>query len=404
MPEETGSMNAFAYQAQTDEGHPISGTIDAPDVEQAGRLLTNLRLRVLELTPMQRVARAKPLRGDDFLAFNQQLAHLTDAGLPVERGLRLIAEDMRSKRLGKAIRTVADELDRGTPLGEAFDQFQGVFPPLYGKLVTAGIRSNNLSGMLLNLGQHLDLIARLRSMLWRVLAYPIIVIFAMAVVLAFLGIAVIPQFDVLFRGFHVQLPRFTEVVLGVAKWLPVAAIIVAVIVVTLPLIWSVLRLIGADRVAVDRVLVPQPLIGAVIRWNLIARWCDAVRLGVDAHMDLPGAIAMACEAIGSPAIERDSRRLIETLQAGRRMDEVHGVELLPTTLIVAISHSSEQHDLAGMLGNLSEMYQEHAEMRLEALPSVLTPLFIMFIAIVIGFVILGLFLPFLTLIRSLTGM
>src|SRR5215217_2374689 len=113
---------SFAYQAQTADGQTLSGTIDAPDAEQASRQLQSLRLRVLEIGPTARAQRAQPLRGDDFLAFNQQLMHLTKAGLPVEHGLRLIAQDMRSGRMAATVREVADELERGTPLGEAFEK------------------------------------------------------------------------------------------------------------------------------------------------------------------------------------------------------------------------------------------------------------------------------------------
>src|SRR2546430_19530 len=80
---------AFAYRAQTPAGEPLSGTIDAASVDEAGRRLEGLRLHVLQLDPVRPAPpRPKPLRGDDFLAFNTQLAHLTTAGLPVEQGLR----------------------------------------------------------------------------------------------------------------------------------------------------------------------------------------------------------------------------------------------------------------------------------------------------------------------------
>ena len=96
----------FVYQAQTVEGQPISGTIDAQDVEQAQRLLGGLRLRVLEIgnAPSEQILRGKRLRADDFIAFNQQLAHLTSAGMPVEQGLRLVAQDMRNGFLASSVR------------------------------------------------------------------------------------------------------------------------------------------------------------------------------------------------------------------------------------------------------------------------------------------------------------
>src|SRR5947209_4937845 len=88
----------FAYSAQSLEGQPFTGTIDAADAEDAARRLTALKLRVLELTPVRRPPRARSLTPDEFFAFNQQLAQLTSAGLPVEFGLRLIAQDMSRGR------------------------------------------------------------------------------------------------------------------------------------------------------------------------------------------------------------------------------------------------------------------------------------------------------------------
>src|SRR5205823_1068235 len=83
----------FAYRAQSLDGQPLSGTIDAASADQARERLESLRLRVLELGPATPAAAApgvRALRGDDFITFNQQLAHLTAAGLPMEQGLRRI--------------------------------------------------------------------------------------------------------------------------------------------------------------------------------------------------------------------------------------------------------------------------------------------------------------------------
>src|SRR3954449_1308583 len=97
----------FAYQAQTYDGQPISGTIDAADLHDAARRLETLRLRVIRLDKTHAPApRARALSEQDFTTFNQQLAQLTAAGMPIERGLRLVAEDMRSGRLAQAVRLV----------------------------------------------------------------------------------------------------------------------------------------------------------------------------------------------------------------------------------------------------------------------------------------------------------
>src|SRR3954468_18223137 len=112
----TDVAHSFAYQAQTPDGLRMSGTVDAPDVGEATRRLVELGLRVSEIAPAPRAARPRALRATDFAAFNQQLAHLAKAGLPLEHGLRLIAADLHSGRLSRTVELVAAELERGTPL------------------------------------------------------------------------------------------------------------------------------------------------------------------------------------------------------------------------------------------------------------------------------------------------
>jgi type II secretory pathway component PulF len=403
MTQQADVPMTFAYQAQTVEGTALSGTIDAVDLDQAGRLLANLRLRVIQIEPVRKPARAKPLSGEDFRAFNQQLSQLTAAGLPIEHGLKLIARDMRSGQLARTINEVVAELERGVPLGEAFDKHASRFPPLYGKLITAGVRTNNLSGMLLNLGRHMEMLNRLRGMIWRAISYPIMVILALGVVLLFLSFVVIPQFAQMYRGFGIQLPGATAVLIESSRWLPWVVIGVLAVVLLAPLLWQWVRLMGMEQAVTERVLLPMPLIGPVLQRNMIARWCDAVKLGVQSGMDLPAAIDLAGEAIGSSALRDDGRKLTSALAAGKPVEQAETTRVLPATVAAVMSLGSEQHDLPTMMGTLSDMYQQQAETRLVMIPGVLTPILIIIVAIILGFVIGGLFLPFVTLIRALTG-
>src|SRR3954447_25575504 len=126
--------STFAYVAQTFDGKPMTGTIDASSLDDAAKRLAALSLRIIRLDPAQHPAtapRAKPLSGEDFAAFNQQLAHLSAAGLPIEQGLRLIAEDLRHGGWAQWVREVSEDLERGVPLGEALKPHKKQFPPLY---------------------------------------------------------------------------------------------------------------------------------------------------------------------------------------------------------------------------------------------------------------------------------
>ena len=160
MADSPQMLATFIYEGRDSAGQILSGSIDAADAQAATQTLENMRVKLIRLAPAEQKPRPKPLRTDDFLAFNQELAHLAAAGLPVEQGLRLIAQDMRSGRLASTVHEVVNELENGVPLGQAFDKYRGRFPTLYGRLIDAGVKANNLPGVLLNLGQHLELIER----------------------------------------------------------------------------------------------------------------------------------------------------------------------------------------------------------------------------------------------------
>ena len=396
------ALRVFAYEAQTDDGQRVSGTMEAVDAEQAMNRLRTMRVRVLELNlTAPRPSPAKTLRGEDFIAFNEQLAQLAKAGLPLEQGLRLIATDIRGRRLKTTIEQLATELEKGTPLDQAFERYQDRFPPLYSRLIRAGVRSGDLSGMLLGLGRHLELIQRLRAMLWRTLSYPLFVLIAVGLLVSFLGIVVLPQYETIFRDFNLRLPGATEAVLALKHVAPALLVLIVAAVVLGPLLWGVLERLGYSTAIVERVLWQAPLIGPVFKANAVARWCDAVKLGVSAGMDLPGAIELAADATRSGRLWADGKEVIDVMSHGQPLVSAK-TRVLPATVPAAIQFASEAHDLPGTLSSLSEMYQRQAELRLSALPGIITPLMVLLIAVLIGFVIMALMLPLINLIQGMS--
>jgi type II secretory pathway component PulF len=310
---------------------------------------------------------------------------------------------MRSGRLAATVESVAAELERGTPLGEAFDKHRDKFPPLYGRLIESGVRTSNLPGVLLNLGRHLELVTRLRGMLWRSVAYPLMVLIGLMLVLLFLSIAILPQFEQTFREFGVRLPVITQLMLHSRYWLPPLLIVLIAAIVLPVLFWPLLRAIGWSQPILEHVVLHLPLVGTVLRRNLIARWCDALRIGVQAGVDLPAAIDLAGDAVGSSKLRKDGEKLIGALQSGLPLEAGRPTTLIPATVIAAVELAQAHHDLPATLAALAQMYQQQAETRMHMIPAILTPLLLILTALVIGFVVLALFAPFLSLLQAITG-
>jgi type IV pilus assembly protein PilC len=389
----------FRYAAQTFDGKAMSGTIDAQSIDDASEKLRQLQLRLIQIDLEKKPPRVKPLSKIDFAMFNQQLAHLTSAGLPVEQGLRLIADDLNHGGLARTVRSVADELERGTPVGEAFSRHEKQFPPLYGVLIAAGVQSGNLPGVLLNLGRHLEVVARLRAALWRSAAYPITVFGALLLVLIFLGHTVLPQFAQLYRHWMVELPLLTQVLLAASRWTPLLIVLFVLTFIGIPLLWIVLRAMRLDRAAADLGL-KLPLVGAVLQRELVARWCDALRLGVQAGLDLPRTVQLAGDIVGSPALSRDTRAILQQLSSGQPIDQIQArMSVLPTSVLAVLQMAIDRSDVTRALDTLATMYQQQAELRIAAAQNILTPLLVLLVAGIIAVVVLGLFLPIVNLFR-----
>jgi type IV pilus assembly protein PilC len=400
-------LSAFVFQAQSAAGEPVTGTINANSVVDAHRQLNSMHLRAIELDPIRaQPQKAKRLTGDDFQAFNLQLAHLATAGLPVEKSLRLIAKDMRTGGLARSVDRVAADLEAGQSLPEAFAKHASQFPLLYSELLSAGIRTGNLSGMLLSLGRHLDLVKRLRGMLWRAAAYPIMVLASLVLVIGFLGIVVLPKFKSTFGDFKIQLPAITLLVLGISDFIvgswPILLSVFLFLFIGLPLLLRTQPPLLQQKIR-ESLLLPWPLIGPAMRRNLLARWCDALKLSVEAGMDLPAGITMAGNAIGSPRLIEDGAILVETINAGRSLEDAIGIRLIPPTVSAVIAMASSNNDLAAGLSTLGNLFQQQAELRMSMIPTVLTPVLIMLIACVVGLVVIALFAPMIALIQSVCG-
>jgi type II secretory pathway component PulF len=416
MPESTptppASDVAFAYQSQGTGDQTFSGTIDAPDIAAAAAKLAALHISYTLLEPVQKPARSKSFGPADFLAFNRQLGQLTKAGLPIERTLRLMASEMGNPQ-ARAVKEIAAELEKGTPLGEAFASHKQMFPPLYGMLLDAGVRTNNLPGMLLNIGRHVETIQRLRAALWRAVSYPLMVMVALALVLSFIWFYLIPQFDAL------NLPMMPGAIWRNSPtaggslniyWMQSAArvmsggMLVCVLGVLLAFVLTiVLARASAGRRFLEPLVHPLPLIGPILRWNLLARWCDALHLCIQAGMDLPAALRLAGNAIDSSRLRESSLLLADAVSAGRPMDQESFPAIMPPLIPTALQLGAEKNDLDAAVGSLATMYREQAEVRLAVLPQVLSPVLLIATAVAVGLAILSALWPLVWSIRSLGG-
>jgi type IV pilus assembly protein PilC len=178
----------------------------------------------------------------------------------------------------------------------------------------------------------------------------------------------------------------------------VIGLIAAVLLSVLTL--SILSRTSAGRSMVEKVVLPLPLIGPILRWNLVARWCDALDLGVQGGLPLPDALGLARDVVQSDKLRADSQALIETVGAGRSLELDSITHFLPPLILTTLQMGIEKNDLPAAAAMLTQMYEEQAEIRLAVLPRVLSPLLLLLTASCVGIAVVSVLMPLLVMIRG----
>lgn len=359
----------------------------------------------------------------DLLAFNQHLAALATAGLPLEAGLRLAAQDARSSRVKRAISSLADDLERGVPLGEAFDRHRGSFPPAYAPLMEAAVATNNLPALLLSLGQHQELTSKLRDNLSRQLAYPMVVLFGVLVVAALIGSFVLPQMMAVYestaqmardyglrssplwggaRSPLPQLPFSTTLVMSISPYLPWLAVTGVGLLVLTPVVLRGLKIARLDGVMADAVGMRLPLVGAVLRHSALSRFTDALGVATLAGLDLPRGLRLAGAMVRYPRISADAEQIARSLEAGNAPAAAR-TTVVPRTTLEAIGASSKSATLGLTLETLALLHRQQAELRAHRVPLVLVPLMMLLLGGLLAVLLAAVLAPLGHMMRIMQG-
>ena len=388
----------FNYTAQTDDGLRISGALEAADGAAALQILESMRLRVIDLAPAKESGKAKPIRDSEFLAFNQQLAELAGAGMPIETGVRLAATSVTHGRMAKVLATIAAEIKAGGSVADVFEKHRRQLPPLYDRLISAGIAGNNLHGLLLTFGPRLQGQHRLGQAIWRAAGYPVAALCLLLLVLSLIGWQIMPRMAAAFADMHLTLPLITEAVFRLGHWSPYAAAGAVGLCAAIGLVWLILRYFGAQGLLTDRLFLSLPFVGPALRLGLIARWLAALQIGVAAGLDLPEAIRAAGQGLCSTALRRDGELWIAAL-ANPALAPRYA--LLPETVAATVAFSAGACPLPDALQTLSDLYERLARLRAERIGAILTPALTILVALLVGATVFGLMTPLVVYIQDI---
>jgi type IV pilus assembly protein PilC len=362
-----------------------------------GLFVYNVRPRAGVLGQLFGRKRQKSVEGNDFLVFNQQFNTLIKAGIPILKALDLLTERAAAERLRPVLGEVRRLVREGTTLSEALEQ-QGVFPKVYTVSVLAGEKSGNLSGVLEYYISYQRVTTGFRKKLIATLIYPIILISAATGIVTYLVSSVIPKFAGLYSDLNINLPQATRILIALTvTYRPylLAAIAMLVCLAVAVFAWSQTEQGG---LSLERIRMRLPLLGETITKFQFAQFCRTLSTLLAGGTPLVQAMETAGGAIKSRLISSTITHGAQLVGEGQSLhSSLSTTGLVPDLALEMIEVGEASGSLSAMLASVAEFYEDDVNTHLANMVALIEPAILIFMAILIAFILVALYLPMFSL-------
>ena len=350
--------------------------------------------------------------------FTRQLATLVDAGLPLMRGLRVLSKQERNPTLKRVVEDLAVSIEGGSTFSEALAQHPKVFNKLFINMVRAGELGGVLEVVLNRLSEFMEKAEKIKGKVVAAMFYPAAVMVVAGGILVLLMVVVVPKFKQIFADMlgSEGLPGFTEFVLKISDTIKTQTVILTdgpPYVLPGPVVIGIIVFLIAFRLAVrtkkgrwlwDKVKLHLPAIGPVISKVAIARFCRTLGTLVSSGVPILQALNIVKETAGNVIVANAVQEVHESVKEGETITaplEKSGV--FPPMVISMVDVGEQTGALPEMLLKIADNYDDEVDNAVAAMTSLLEPIMIVFLAIIVGSIVIALFLPLITLIDKLGG-
>ena len=341
--------------------------------------------------------RRKKLNLEKFLIFNQQFVTLIRAGLPILKGLDLLADRLTDPKLGAYIKAVRDEVKNGAMLSEAFRQ-QGVFPKIYVTSVMAGEKSGSLAEVLDRYITYQKLSLAVRKKVLVSLMYPSVLIVLVILLIVFLVTYVVPNFAQLYSSMSARLPEITLILIAIGTTarnyvLAFAAGIAGAIV--LFLFWSRRE---AARETLDSLKLKIPLLGEIWLKYQVAQFARVLSTLLTGGIPLVQGLETASDSLGAVLLRKSLSKAGKMVREGQTLsNSLSSTGIFPGLAIDMIEVGESTGALPVMLTSVAEFYEDDVNTKMTAALSLIEPAIMIFMGMFVAFVLIALYMPIFSL-------
>ena len=443
-------MPTFQYEAiDAATGKEVRDTVDAANEAEAqatirsmGYMVTKLKAKKAKAAKGPAAGGRKPgrtfaiggVKGKELTLFTRQLSILQDAGLPILRSLKLLAEMQKPGRLKNSLLDVCDEIEGGATLSEAMAKSPKAFDRLYCNMIRAGEAGGALEVILRRLSEFMERSESLKRKVKGALVYPIVVVMVAVGILAFIMIKIVPQFKKIFDDFDSELPAMTQMLIDISNWVVNYWYLIPAIPFGLNLLIKLIKMIPYGRFGWDLFVLKVVIFGQLVEKNILSRSSRTLGTLLSSGVPILEALNITKETSGNMMFERLFSKVSDSIRDGDAIAKPLKTYSIPPFNVVAllfwtafvpvvgalmylfrfkkpvvddlvvnmVDVGEESGELDTMLYKVADTYDEEVAVLTESLTSLMEPLLIIFLGGAVGFIVIALFMPLIKLINDLS--
>lgn len=340
------------------------------------------------------LARRRKISLKTLLVFNQELAALLKAGLPLLQGLNLMLERLKDPVFREVLTEVRDRVKSGVELSDAFSEFGDLFPPLFASTLKAGERTGELEQVIRRFIRYLRLVLEARKRVYSALVYPAVLVGLSITMLFVMGVFVVPRFTIFYDAMDLELPLLTRIVVGVSVFTRDNLLLIGVGLLVASVLWSRWKRTEAGRLAVDAARLRVPFLGPVLHRFAVSEFSRSLATLLSGGLPLVPALEISARAVGNAWIRAKVEPTVQKVREGQAFHatlEATGVFEEFAVDMVKVGEATGALDQ--MLSSVSDFLDEEVETRMQRILSLIEPLMLIVMGALVAVLLIAVYLP-----------
>lgn len=397
-------MNTYLYKARNQRGELLEGTIESQSAQSVAKWMVDTRLFPVSIKLQKPPSETPPwlakLLGEDtvkpqeVVMFTRQMASMTKAGLPLLQSVEGLHKANPNKAFAKILKSVIDDLDKGSSLSRALTRHPDVFTDYYLSMIRVGEDAGELDQVFAALLRQLEFDHQMRQRIKSAMRYPAFVMGAIFIAIGILTVFVIPVFANAYKTMNVTLPLITRILVASSDfavaywWLIVSA--VSLIYFGLK---SWLRT-SEGRYAWDKAKLRLPLFGKILTKGAIARFCESFATAYRAGVPIVHTLDLVSRVVDNAFFEARILQMREGLERGESLSKLaRSSGIFNSTEMQMINVGEQTGEVDTMMAQIAAMYQEDVSYEVGRLSQSIEPILLGFMGILVGILLMGIFMP-----------